>query len=460
MTQHIKVRKGFDIPLKGKAKPEKQIFYSDTVAIKPTDFLGMYRPKVVVKQGQSVKAGTPLFYDKKMEQVLYTSPVSGEIVEIQRGAKRKLLAIIILADKPENMEYEDFGKYFLSDIQALSEEAICKHILKSGLWPFIVQRPFAITADPNIKPKSIFVSCFDTAPLAPDYEILYKNQQNEFKVGLQILHQLTGKMIHLGVNKTAEFSSIFKCSMSYVETHKFSGKHPAGNVGTHIAYIDPIRKKDVIWTISPLGVIQIGKLFLEGKYLSERTIALAGAEVENPQYYQVPTGVSMDKILQEQIKTDNVRIISGNALTGEQISQKGYLGFYDQMITVLLEGNRDRFFLTEGWLAPIKERLSFHRAIGLLSFLNGKKKEYQLDTSNNGESRPFVMSGHFESVMPMNIYLTHLLKAILAEDYDQMEALGILELAEEDVALAEFIDVSKHEIQSILRKGINLLREA
>ena len=280
---------------------------------------------------------------------------------------------------------------------------------------------------------------------------------NISKPGIDVLNKFSKGAVHVNINSKAEVSTVFSNAKN-IQVNKFTGPHPAGNVGVQIHHIDPINKGEVAWTINPFGVIQIGKLFLEGKYDASKVIAVAGSEVQNPQYYKTYIGAKVSAFLEGNLKQDHVRVISGNVLTGSAISKDGYVGFYDQLVSVIPEGDRPRFFATEGWLAPTAKRLSFHRALGLLSFLN-PKKEYVLDTNMNGEERAFVMTGAFEQVMPMDVLPTHLFKAIMAEDYDEMEALGIYELIEEDIALCEFIDVSKHDLQSLLRTGIKLLQE-
>jgi len=452
MSQHIKLKKGFDINLAGKPNNlVAETSLSETYAIKPTDFSGIIRPKVAVREGDTVKAGTPLLFDKKMNEVMYCAPVSGEVVEIVRGEKRKLLEIKILADK--EIEYEKFKEYSTSEISSVGRDDVQEIMLKSGVWPQIIQRPFGIVANPQDTPKAIFISTFDTSPLAPDYDLLLKNQSSFFDAGIEVLKKFTTGKVHLGINAAAEISPIFT-NAKEVQIDKFSGPHPAGNVGVHIHHVDPINKGDLIWTIDPYGVAQIGKLFLNGVYDAAKIIALTGSEVKEPQYYKTYLGACIDKFVDGNIKQEHVRYISGNVLTGEKIKKNGYLGFYHHQITVIPEGDQYEFL---GWLKPTADKLSFHRALGLLSFLN-PKKEFVLDTNLMGEERAFVQTGIFEKVTPMDILPEYLIKAIMAEDYDDMEALGIYEVIEEDLALCEFIDVSKHEIQSILREGINLIK--
>jgi Na+-transporting NADH:ubiquinone oxidoreductase subunit A len=454
MGKFIKLKKGFTINLAGKAVPKVvEPEQPETFVIKPTDFHGIYMPKPVVKEGDSVKAGSALFHDKKHENILFTSPVSGEVVEIKRGEKRKLLEIKILADK--TVEYESFPKFSVSDIANLPVAAIKDQILKSGIWPFIIQRPFGIVADPGATPKAIHISAFDTHPLAPDYSFLFKGQDHAFQVGVDVLKKLTSGSVHINTHASSELSTVFS-QVKGADVNKFSGPHPSGCVGVQIHHISPINKGDIIWTINPLGVIQIGKLFTQGIYDASRIVAVVGSEVKNPQYYKTYTGASVKKFLHNNLTNDHVRVISGNPLTGTAIGKDGHLGFFDQQLSVLPEGDYYEFI---GWITPGARKLSFHRSIGLLSFLS-PGKERVVDTNTHGEPRAFVQSGVFEQVTPMDILPTHLLKSILAEDIDEMEALGIYEVIEEDLALCEFVDVSKHKVQEILREGLDLVQNS
>ncbi|MFO7825162.1 MAG: Na(+)-translocating NADH-quinone reductase subunit A [Cyclobacterium sp.] len=451
MSKQIKLKKGFDIRLVGKAEKKIGDFQPvKTFAIKPTDFIGMQRPKVLVKEGDLVKAGTPILFDKKMEKVQYVAPVSGEIVEIKRGEKRKLLEIKILADT--EIDFESFEKFTEGDIQAASREKIVDHLTVTGAWPQLIQRPYGIVANPEDEPKAIFISGFDTHPLAPDYDFLIKGQSNYFQLGVKALQKLTKGKIYLGLsgeNKSSEFSNI-----QGVETSYFSGPHPAGNVGVHIHHLAPVNKGETVWTINPYGVVQIGKLFANGNYDASKLIAITGSEIKTPLYAQTYTGSCVDSFVSGNTKTEKIRVISGNVLTGEKINRDGYVGFYQHQITVIPEGDYYEFL---GWMKPTKEKLSYHKALGLLSFLF-PKKEYVLDSNARGEERAFVQTGVFESVTPMDIYPVYLLKAIMAEDFDEMEELGIYEVIEEDLALCEFVDVSKHPVQEIVRKGIELIQ--
>lgn len=451
MSQNIKLKKGFDINLAGKAEKKiGELPPAETYAIKPTDFVGMSRPKLLVKEGDNVKAGTPIMIDKLVENVMYASPVSGEIAEVVRGAKRKILEIRILADK--EVSFESFDKH--DDVKGISKEAALEQMTKGGVWPNIIQRPFGVVADPNDKPKNIFVSAMDTHPLAPDMNFILEGQKKYFDAGISILAKLTDGKVHVNVN-AGDSSDLFKGSEAQVNT--VSGPHPAGNVGVQIHHLAPINKGEVSWTVHPYGVAQIGKLFLEGKYDASKVIALAGSEVKAPQYYKTYSGGAINKLIDGTVKDGYVRYISGNVLTGSQVNSTGYLGFYHNQLTVIPEGDYYELF---GWILPTTNRLSFHKAFGLLSFLGGKKKEFVLDTNNRGQHRAFVQTGAFEKVTPMDILPTYLLKAILAEDFDDMEGLGIYEVIEEDLALCEFIDVSKNDVQAILREGLDLVKNS
>ena len=452
MSQHIKLKKGFDIKIAGKAEQKiREVAASSTFAVKPDDFKGIERPKLLVKEGDSVKAGSPLMFDKKSPNIKFTAPVSGEVIEIRRGEKRKILEIVVLADKDQ--QFEEFKKVSVSDLKNLTKEDAIEQLSASGAWVQLTQRPFGIVANPEETPKSIFISAFDSHPLAADYNFIYKDEQANFQAGIDILKKFTSGQIHLNINADAEVNQMFAHAKD-VQLNKISGKHPAGNVGVQIHHLDPINKGDVVWTIDPFGVIMFGKLFLEGRYDTSKTVAVAGSMVEAPSYVKTNMGACVENFVKDNLKGDHVRIISGNVLTGENIGMKGHLGHFHNLITVIEEGDQYEAF---GWVLPQFNKPSFHRALGLMAFMT-PQKEFAVNTNMNGEARAFVQTGVFEKVLPMDILPTYLIKAILAEDFDEIEALGIYELIEEDLALCEFIDVSKHDIQAILREGIDLIQ--
>jgi Na+-transporting NADH:ubiquinone oxidoreductase subunit A len=448
MSKIVKLNKGFDIRLVGKASKEIANFASaQSFAIKPTDFIGLQRPKVLVNEGDTVKAGTPILVDKALDQVIYASPVSGEIVEIKRGDRRKLLEIKILADK--TVVHENFGKIDLSQ----NRDSLAAKLASSGVWPNIIQRPFGIVANPTDTPKAIFISAFDTHPLAPDYAFTLQGEEKYLQAGIDALAKLTPGKVHLNVDGSKPVEAIFS-GIKNAQINQFSGPHPAGNVGVQIHHLDPINKGEIAWTVNPVGVVQIGKAVLEGHYDASKVIAVTGSELTKAAYVKTFVGANVSTFVKGNLNSGHVRIISGNVLTGEKINLESFLGFYHNQITVIPEGDYYEFM---GWAKPTTSKLSYHRALGLLSFLT-PNKEFVLDSNCRGEERAFVQTGVFESVTPMDILPVYLLKAIMAEDFDEMEELGIYEIVEEDLALCEFVDVSKHPVQELVRKGIELIQ--
>ena len=446
MSKIVKLKKGFDLNLVGKAPLEFiQVAAATTFAIKPTDFPGIQRPKVLVNEGDTVKAGTPILLDKAMDQVISASPVSGEVVEIKRGDKRKLLEIKILADA--SVSHEKSGALDLSQ----DRTALADKLAASGVWPNLIQRPFGIVANPADTPKAIFVSGFDTHPLAPEVPFLLQGEERYFQAGIDALAKLTSGKVHLNVDGSKAVPAIYS-GVKNAQVNQFSGPHPAGNVGTQIHHLDPINKGDIAWTIAPYGVVQFGKFVLEGIYDASKVIALTGSEMTQRGYVKTFTGANVSTFVGGSAQADSLRIIAGNVLTGEKVDAQGYLGFYHNQVTLIPEGKYEEFL---GWLKPSSSKLSFHKAIGMFSFLN--RGEFKVDTNTHGEERPFVVSGVFEKVMPMDILPTYLFKAIVTEDFDEMEELGLYEVIEEDVALCEFVDPSKNELQELVRHGIELL---
>jgi Na+-transporting NADH:ubiquinone oxidoreductase subunit A len=442
MSKVIRIKKGLDINLAGKAEKEAVKFsLSKFYAVKPTDFPGI-TPKVIAKPGQEVKAGTPLFFDKYNPDIIFTSPVSGKLSTITRGERRRILEFVI--ETNDKIEYEEFRKAKPED---LSRDEIKENILKSGCWPFIRQRPFAVIAKVNEVPRDIFITSFDTAPLAADVDFIIREEFSSFQTGVNALTKLTDGKVYLGI-KAGELSSPFT-NTANVQKFEFSGPHPTGNVGVQINKIKPVNKGDVVWTLNAADVLIIGRLFEKGKYDASRNIALAGSEVIRPKYYKTISGVQISDIIKDNIKQgeSDKRIISGNVLTGEKVDEKGYLGFYDNVITVIPEGNTPEFL---GWGMPGLKKFSVSRTF--FTWLN-PKKERVINTKLHGGERPFIVTGEMEKVFPMNIYPMQLLKAIHIKDLDLMEELGIYEIAEEDFALCEVINTSKIEIQKNIREG-------
>ncbi len=446
MSKVIKLKKGLDIKLNGEAdKVVQTLGAGSRYALKPTDFRAL-TPKLAVKVGDEVKAGDALFTDKMRPEVKFTSPVSGTVEEIKRGERRKLLEIIVKADG-EN-RYRDFGK---ADVNRLSREEIVSRMQESGVWPMVKQRPYDIVANPESQPKAVFVSAFDSAPLAPDYDVALNGQEQALQAGIDCLKKLSGKDINLNLPAGAPQASVFT-KLKNVEINYFSGPHPAGNVGIQINHLNPINKGEIVWTVNVQDVAIIGRLFTEGRFDAQKVIALAGSEVSRPMYYHCTLGASIAEITNGKLKGNvEERIISGNVLTGTRVEKDGFLGYYDNLVTVIPEGNHYEFL---GWAAPGFNKFSASRLFP--SFLC-PKKHYTLDTNYHGERRAFVVTGQYEKVLPMDIYPVYLLKAILAQDIDQMEQLGIYEVAPEDFALCEFVCTSKIPVQKIVSEGIELM---
>lgn len=448
MSNDIRIRKGLDISLLGSAeKQTKELPLASLYCLKPSDF-HMVIPKLVAREGAVVKAGDTIFYDKRDERVLFPSPVSGTITEIVRGERRKILEIRITPDNVQS--FQDFGKKNVVD---LSAEQIKAYLLQSGCWPFIKQRPYDVIANPDGKPKAIFVSACKTHPLAPDYDYILKGKEQQLQTALTALSKLTTGKVHVSVFKDSSLSP-FR-NLKDIEIHNVSGPHPAGNVSTQIAKISPINKGEVVWVVNPEDLVVIGELFLTGKVHLTRTVALTGERFTNPHYVTAIAGAQIGGVVANQLKeVANTRIISGNVLTGTQVSETGFLGFYDDQITAIPEGNDYDLF---GWAKPISNKVSLTRAL-TFSWLNPKKK-YNLNTNTNGEHRAFVVTGMYEEVFPLDIYPMQLLKACLYKDLDELENLGAYEVAPEDFALTEFVCVSKQPHQQIIRNGLDLMMD-
>lgn len=448
MSTTVKLRKGLDIRLIGEAnKIRTEVALPKTVSIKPTDFHGL-TPKMTVKEGASVKRGDIIFYDKYNEPIKFVSPVDGTVEAVVRGAKRKILEVIIRLEGDQAFPGET-----LLDVKTMSGEEVKNRMLGAGLWPFLKQRPLDVIADPSKEPKAIFISAFDSSPMAPDFDYVLHGKSAEFQAGLDALAKLTSGKVHLTLNGNAPADATFTEAKG-VEINKIYGKHPAGNVGTQIHHIDPVNKGEFVWTVNAQDVKIIGRYFLTGSFNPKRTIALTGSEVKDPHYYETIIGANVADILNGQITSDNVRVISGNVLTGDKIGQDGHLGFYHNQITVIPEGDQLKFALTKGWLSPGFDKFSNSRLFP--TFLLGNKK-FRLDTNTNGEERAFVITGELEKVFPFDILPMHLIKAAITDDIDGMENLGIYEVAPEDFALCEYVCTSKIDIQDKIRKGLDLI---
>jgi len=448
MPNYFKLKQGLDIRLKGASiatSVPEDIPAPQTIALKPADFQGL-TPKLCVKVDDSVKAGDALFFDKYRPDILFTSPVSGKVKAIQRGDRRKIMEVVVESDGKN--ESQTFLK---KNPLQLTREEICEQLLKSGLWPFIQQRPYGIIANPKDTPKSIFVSFFDSAPLAPDVEYILKNDKVALQTGINVLHKLIDKPIYVGISSKQEKSMFTSLSKNMI-VNIFDGPHPAGNVGVQINHVDPIAKGEKVWTVSPQALVYIGRLFDTGSLDMSKVIALSGSEVIEPKYYNTIHGTELCELLKGKTKGKvKERYISGNVLTGTKINTDNYLGFFDNQITVIPEGDEIESF---GWIKPGLNKFSASSTFLSKIF---HKKEYVLNANMHGDERAYVVTGQFEKLLPMDILPGYLLRAILAKDIDKMEQLGIYEVIEEDLALCEYADTSKTPIQDILRKGINTM---
>lgn len=447
MLKTIKLKKGLSIPLQGIAgKSIIDHLPIKRFAIDPADFRFVI-PKMLVKVGDSVDAGSPLFYDKLHENHIIVSPISGTITDIVRGEKRKILSIAIDSDGKNQSKY--FEKQSLTSFK---RDDLTKLLLETGLWPFIKQRPFNSIANEKLTPKAIFISCFNTAPLSPKFDFILKGNEAAFTTGIDLLKRYTNGKIHLNVDANEPINPTLS-KLKGVEINLFSGKHPAGNVGVQIHHLDPINKGDIVWTIAPEDLIIIGRFFENGVIDMRKTVAITGSEITKPYYTQIPIGAEITPLLERNLKGENNRYISGDVLTGKQITKDGFLGYYHNQLTVIPEGNHHEFL---GWASLGTHKYSFSKTFLAKLF---PKKEYRLDSNIHGGERAYVITGEFEKVLPMDIYPMQLIKAILAEDIDMMENLGIYEVDNEDFALCEYICTSKTNIQQIITNGIELMRK-
>ena len=444
MANVIKLRKGLDIYLQGKAEEKKiQLKSNGKYALVPDDFEGV-TPKVVVREGDTVQAGDALFVNKQYPDVKFASPVSGKVVAVERGERRKVLCIRVEADAQQS--YVDFGK---KNVAQMDGQAVIEALLNAGIFGYINQLPYAVSTNPETKPKAIFVSALRDKPLAASFDFEVAGQEADFQTGLTALSKIAKTYLGVGLGSSLEH-------MKDVEVNVFVGKCPAGNVGVQVNNIAPVNKGEVVWTIGdPTVVLFIGRLFNTGKVNLTRTVALCGSEVKNPSYVDMLVGEELSTLLSNSYDArKSVRIINGNVLTGKPTTKEGFLGAHTSEITVIPEGNDADEML--GWILPRMKQFSVNRSY--FSWLCGKK-EYALDARVKGGERKIIMSGEYDKVLPMDIYGEYLIKAIISGDIDRQEALGIYEVSPEDFALAEFVDSSKLELQRIVREGLNILRK-
>ena len=444
MANVIKLHKGLNINLKGRAAEQKiQLKSNGKYALMPDDFEGV-TPKVVVKEGEKVQAGDALFVNKQYPEVKFASPVSGTVSAVVRGERRKVLCVKVDADAQQS--FVDFGK---KDVAKLDGKAVIDALLEAGIFGYVNQLPYAVSTNPSVMPKAIFVSALRDKPLAADFEFEVKGQEADFQTGITALSKIAKTYLGVGVGSALE-------NVKDAEVNIFDGKCPAGNVGVQVNHIDPVNKGEVVWTIGdPTVVLFIGRLFNTGKVDLRRTVALCGSEIKNPAYVDMLVGEELSTLLSNSYDAQkSVRIINGNVLTGKTTTKEGFLGAHSSEITVIPEGNDADEVL--GWILPRFNQFSVSRSY--FSWLCGKKS-YALDARIKGGERHMIMSGEYDKVLPMDIYGEYLIKAIITGDIDRQEALGIYEVSPEDFALAEFVDSSKLELQRIVREGLNVLRK-
>ena len=441
MSNQLDLKKGLDIPVKGAAaRKVAKTVKPGVVAVKPTDFKG-FLPRLLVKEGDRVLAGSPVLADKQKPQILVTSPVSGTVAGIVRGEKRKLLAVLVQAD--DSQEYVDFGTKVPADADAVKEL-----LLTSGLWGALIQRPYGIQADPDLKPKAIFISTFSTAPLAADTEFTLGDRLADIQAGVNALGKLTDGGVHVAVNKAVWNSSPFH-KVENAIVHAVGGKHPAGNVGVQISHIAPILKGETVWTMPVLAVAALGHVINTGKLDLARKVAVTGPMAPTPAYVEAVPGTPVKELA---AIPEGVRVVGGDVLTGENLGKEGYLGFFQDQITLLNEGYDREWF---GWAKPFRPKV--HSSSWCYFSWLTPKKEYDMDTNLHGGPRAFVETKCFEDVTPMDIFPIYLIKACLAGDIEKMEKFGIYEVLPEDLALCDYVDPSKNDIQAIIQQGIDLM---
>lgn len=448
MSQNIVLKKGLNLPIAGEAELNvSKTVAPGIVAIQPTEFKGLL-PRLLVKEGDPVLCGSPVIADKKNADILLSSPVSGKVKEIVRGEKRKLLAVLIEADQEQACV--DFG---VKNVESMDADAVRAAILSSGLWPMLIQRPYGVIADPAAKPRSIFCSAFSTAPLAANPEFCLASEVKDIQTGVNALAKLTDGGVHISLLADNYSSTPFH-KIENATIHVFEGKHPAGNVGVQIANICPIRKEETVWTISLLGLAAIGKLFNTGKLSLKRKVAVCGPMAIQPSYVEMVPGTSISTLKPFYgNNTAETRFISGDVLSGKNVGENGYLGFQDNQVTLIKEGTERELF---GWIRPIRYK-QFSTDHSYFSWLTPWRK-YNMDTNLHGGPRAFLMNdAYYGKVLPMDIYPLYLIKACLAGDIEKMEKFGIYEVLPEDLALCEYVDPSKNNIQDIIQKGIDLM---
>ena len=446
---HINIRKGHNIRISG--SPENEYFSrpkSKTVSIQPNNFRYV-KPKLLVKVGDKVDIGSPIFFDKVQPDIKWASPGSGEIKEIILGDRRSVENIIIELNEEEKSVLHTPVKY--QEISSLGKAKVTDQIMEANLWPMIRQRPFNKIADPNDTPMAIFVSGFNSAPLTVNLDFALRYKQSVFQAGLNVLNQLSNGKVHLTFEVDTNCETL--TAARNVNLHTVNGPHPSGNVGIQIHHINPWKPNEVIWVVNAQHVLTIGDLFLKGIYDPSIVATVAGPGVKNPAHIQTRTGASIETFLLDNLNSDDNRIISGDVLTGQETNLNGFLGYYDTTISVVPNSNEREFL---GLLKPGNEQSRYSVTN---AFISQNKSNFNFTTQQSGSLRPMVPINAWENMLPMDIYPNALYRSILAEDFEEMEGLGLLECDEEDFALCSFVCPSKIDVGSVIRHGLNLMKD-
>jgi Na+-transporting NADH:ubiquinone oxidoreductase subunit A len=444
----IKITKGLDLPITG--APVQKIFSGNTirsVALVGDDYRGM-KPTMLVQIGDQVKKGQPLFEDKKTPGVLFTSPVAGTVREINRGDKRAFQSMVVEVQGNEQVQFKNFVKKSVNDYSA---EEVTKLLVESGCWTYLRTRPFSKTPVIGSVPSSIFVNAMDTQPLAADPEIVLAEHVDDFKAGVTALTKLSQKVFVVTAKKTV----VDLNGVSGVKHENFQGPHPAGNVGTHIHFLDAVSATKTVWHANYQDVIAIGRLFTNGELFNQRVVALSGPSARNPRLLKTIRGANISDLTQgETFDNSEIRYVSGSVLGGRTASGPvNYLGQFHMQVTMLKEGHRREFL---GWQSPGLDKYSLKSVFLAKLFPN---KKFNFDTNTNGSLRSIVPIGSFEAVMPMDILPTQLLRYLMARHTDYAVSLGALELDEEDLALCTFVDPCKNEYGPVLRENLNMIEK-
>ena len=444
MSKDVSIKDGANLNLKGLASMELEVAnMSLNYALNPDDFFGLI-PRMLVKEGDKVSLGQPIFHDKNNESVKIVSPVSGKIQEIVRGAKRKILNVII------KKEGESAVNFKIPSLSNISNKKILELLIESGSLAFIRQRPYNIIARPDRPPKSIFVSVHSTAPYAANYDFILKKRMDEFQVGVDVMSKLIGKPINLSISHNCE--SDFS-TLNNVDVYKIKGAHPSGNESFQINRIDPLNSGEIIWVIKPEDIANIGSFFMTGIFNPKRTVAVSGDSLKSPKYYDAIIGSPISSLVdsKEIPNSEEYRFINGDPLSGSKVEYSGFLGFYNNTLSVIKEGNQFRML---GWLPFMYNSIPSFSKTSLSWLLGGEKK---VNTNLNGEERAIVVTGEMEKYFPMDIFPMQLIKACMRGDVEKMESLGIYEVIPEDFGLVDFSCTSKIEAQEIVKSGIEIM---